>query len=75
MDDIGAVLDAVGSPRASLYGLSTSAISSLAAPGDVLVSRTVKDLVAGSGFAFEDRGERALKGVLGEWRLYAVVDG
>jgi hypothetical protein len=37
------------------------------------VSSTVKDLVAGSGFVFEDRGEHDLKGVPGTWRLYAVV--
>jgi len=43
-----------------------------AQPGEVLVSQTVKDLVAGSGFDFEDRGERELKGVPGSWRLYAV---
>jgi class 3 adenylate cyclase len=39
----------------------------------VLVSQTVRDLVAGSGIAFEDRGARELKGVPGEWRLYAVT--
>jgi class 3 adenylate cyclase len=49
-----------------------SRISSLAEPGEVLVSSTVKDLVAGSGIAFEDRGSHELKGVPGEWRLYAV---
>jgi hypothetical protein len=38
------------------------------------VSGTVKDLVAGSGFAFQARGEHELKGVPGSWRLYAVVD-
>jgi class 3 adenylate cyclase/pimeloyl-ACP methyl ester carboxylesterase len=43
-----------------------------AAPGEVLVSSTVKDLVAGSGLEFEDRGAHELKGVPGEWRLYAV---
>ena len=43
-----------------------------AAPGEVMVSRTVKDLVAGSGLAFEDRGERELKGLEGSWRLFAV---
>jgi class 3 adenylate cyclase len=48
-------------------------IASGAAPGEVLVSSTVKDLVAGSRLAFEDRGERELKGV-GAWRLYAVSD-
>jgi class 3 adenylate cyclase len=40
--------------------------------GDVLVSSTVKDLVAGSGIEFADRGARALKGIPGEWRLFAV---
>ncbi len=47
-------------------------ISALAAVGEVLVSQTVKDLVAGSGITFEDRGQAALKGVPGEWRLYSV---
>lgn len=48
-------------------------ISSLAAPGEVLVSSTVKDLVAGSGLQFEDRGEHQLKGIAEPWRLFAVV--
>jgi pimeloyl-ACP methyl ester carboxylesterase len=48
-------------------------IAAQAQPGEVLVSGTVKDLVAGSGLAFEDRGTRQLKGVPGEWRLYAVT--
>ena len=47
-------------------------IASLAEPGEVLVSRTVKDLVAGSGIEFDDRGTQELKGVPGEWRLFAV---
>jgi len=47
-------------------------VASLAAPGEVLVSNTVKDLVAGSGLTFEDRGAHVLKGVPGEWRLHAV---
>ncbi|HSC74454.1 MAG TPA: adenylate/guanylate cyclase domain-containing protein [Gaiellaceae bacterium] len=47
-------------------------VAAQAAPGEVLVSQTVKDLVAGSGIDFEDRGTRELKGVPGEWRLYAV---
>jgi class 3 adenylate cyclase len=50
-------------------------IAALAEPGEVLVSQTVKDLVAGSGLEFEERGEHELKGVPGSWRLYAVVDG
>ncbi len=50
-------------------------VSSVAAPGEVLASGTVKDLVAGSGLSFDDRGEHELKGVPGSWRLYAVADG
>jgi class 3 adenylate cyclase len=49
-------------------------VSALAAPGQVLVSQTVKDLVAGSGIAFEDHGVQELKGVPGEWRMYAVTN-
>jgi class 3 adenylate cyclase len=49
-------------------------VSAAAGAGEVLVSSTVKDLVAGSGIEFEDRGERELKGVPGSWRLYAVAD-
>lgn len=45
-------------------------VASHAAPGEVVVSNTVKDLVAGSGLQFEDRGVRPLKGVPGEWHLY-----
>ena len=47
-------------------------VAALAGPDEVLVSSTVKDLVAGSGLRFEDRGPHALKGVPGEWRLFAV---
>jgi class 3 adenylate cyclase len=47
----------------------------LAAPGEVLVSSTVKDLVSGSGSAFAERGVHVLKGVPGEWRLFAVANG
>jgi class 3 adenylate cyclase len=47
-------------------------VSSAAGPGEVLVSSTVHDLVVGSGIDFTDRGTHALKGVPGEWRLYAV---
>jgi class 3 adenylate cyclase len=46
-----------------------------ARPGEVLVSSTVRDLVAGSGLAFEERGIAELKGVPGEWRLYALSCG
>jgi class 3 adenylate cyclase len=47
-------------------------VSALAGPGQVLVSSTVKDLVAGSGIAFADRGSHVLKGVPDEWRVFAV---
>ena len=47
-------------------------VAAEAGPGEVLVSSTVRDLVAGSGIAFEERGERELKGI-GSWRLYSVV--
>jgi class 3 adenylate cyclase len=47
-------------------------VSALAGPGEVLVSGTVKDLVYGSGIEFADRGAHELKGVPGDWRLYAV---
>jgi pimeloyl-ACP methyl ester carboxylesterase len=47
-------------------------VASLAGPGEVLVSSTVKDLVAGSGIDFADRGLHELKGIPGEWRLYAA---
>jgi hypothetical protein len=48
-------------------------VSARAAAGEVLVSQTVKDLVTGSGIGFEDRGLADLKGVPGQWRLYAVT--
>jgi class 3 adenylate cyclase len=47
-------------------------IAALAATSEVLVSSTVKDLVAGSGLSFKDHGTKSLKGVPGEWRLYSV---
>jgi class 3 adenylate cyclase len=48
-------------------------VSALARPNDVLVSSTLRDLVIGSGLEFEDRGIHQLKGVPGEWRLFAVA--
>jgi class 3 adenylate cyclase len=113
-DDIRAVMDAAGSDRAALVGVSEGAlaiheamrevdlqvriglhagecevldgkvagiavsigarVSALAAAGQVLVSQTVKDLVAGSGITFDDQGVRELKGVPGQWRVYAVAN-
>jgi class 3 adenylate cyclase len=48
-------------------------VSARAGPGEILVSQTVHDLVAGSGITFEDRGTHELKGIPGDWRLYAVT--
>ena len=47
-------------------------IAALADAGEVLTSSTVKDLVAGSGLVFEDRGEQSLKGVPEPWRIFAA---
>jgi class 3 adenylate cyclase len=49
-------------------------VASLAEPGEVLVSQTVKELVAGAGLGFLDHGPRRLKGVPDEWRLFAARD-
>lgn len=48
-------------------------VGSLAQPGEILVSRTVTDLVAGSGITFAPRGEHELKGVPSVWGVYAVA--
>jgi class 3 adenylate cyclase len=61
-DDIGGVSVHIGARVAALAGA-----------GEVLVSRTVTDLVVGSGIQFEDRGDRELKGVPGSWRLFALA--
>ena len=45
-------------------------VAALADPGEILVSQTVRDLVAGSGLVFDERGAHVLKGVPGEWRLF-----
>jgi pimeloyl-ACP methyl ester carboxylesterase len=60
-DDVGGIAVHIGARVAALAG-----------PGEVLVSSTVKDLVAGSGLRFGDRGDQNLKGVPGEWRIFAV---
>jgi uncharacterized protein (TIGR00369 family) len=49
-------------------------IQGLAGAGEILVSSTVKDIVVGSSASFEDRGQHSLKGTLGEWRLFSLVD-
>jgi pimeloyl-ACP methyl ester carboxylesterase len=61
---------------AKLEGLAVhtgARVAALAGPSEVLVSRTVKDLVAGSGIEFESRGVHVLKGVPGEWQLFSVA--
>jgi class 3 adenylate cyclase/pimeloyl-ACP methyl ester carboxylesterase len=65
----------VGDKIAGIAVVTGARISSLAGAGEILVSSTVKDLVAGSGYSFVERGEHELKGVPGTWRLYAVADG
>jgi len=62
----------VGDKLAGLAVNVGARVSGAAGAGEVLVSQTVKDLVAGSDIVFEDRGKRELKGVPGEWRLFAV---
>ncbi len=49
-------------------------IGAMAGPGELLVSGTVRDLVAGSGLEFEDRGIHELRGVPGEWRVFAAIE-
>ena len=60
-DDLGGIAVHIG-----------ARVGSAAGAGEVLVSQTVRDLVVGSGIEFEDRGAQQLKGVPGEWRLFAV---
>jgi class 3 adenylate cyclase len=61
-DDIGGIAVHLG-----------ARVSALAGADDVLVSSTLRDLVIGSGLEFDDRGTHQLKGVPGEWRLFAVA--
>jgi class 3 adenylate cyclase len=61
-DDIGGIAVHIG-----------ARVSALAGANDVLVSSTLRDLVIGSGLEFEDRGAHELKGVPGDWRLFAVA--
>jgi class 3 adenylate cyclase len=64
----------VAKDRVSGIAVHTGArVSALARPGEVLASSTVRDLVAGSGITFDDRGVHDLKGVPGAWQLYAVT--
>ena len=60
-DDVGGIAVHIGARVAALAGA-----------GEVLVSSTVKDLVAGSGLRFETRGSKSLKGIPGEWQIFAA---
>src|SRR4029453_2415043 len=65
--------EVVGEKLAGISVVIGARIAALANAGEVLVSQTVRDLVAGSGFDFIDRGTHDLKGVPGDWRLYSVT--
>jgi class 3 adenylate cyclase len=66
-------VELLGGKPAGIAVHTGARLSGQAGSGEVLVSQTVKDLVAGSGIEFAERGEHELKGVPGRWRLYAVV--
>ncbi len=66
--------EAIGEDVGGLAVHIGARVGALAAPREVLVSNTVKDLVVGSGIDFADRGEHALKGVPGTWRLWAAQE-
>jgi class 3 adenylate cyclase len=61
-DDVGGIAVHIGARVAAAAG-----------PSEVVVSSTVKDIVAGAGITFEDRGEHSLKGVPGQWHLFSVT--
>jgi len=63
----------IGSSVAGIAVHLAARVAAIAASGEVLVSSTVRDLVAGSGLSFVDRGVHVLKGVPGEWRLFAAA--
>ncbi len=64
----------VGDDLAGLAVHIAARVGALAAPGEVLVSRTVADLLVGSGLPFEDHGRVELTGVPGMWELFTAVD-
>jgi pimeloyl-ACP methyl ester carboxylesterase len=67
-------VELVGSDIGGIAVHTGARVAGIAGPGEVLASSTVRDLVAGSGLEFVDRGSHELKGVPGEWRLYAVAN-
>src|SRR5687768_18558380 len=64
----------IGADVAGLAVHVASRVQSTADPGEILVSSTVRDLAAGSGLDFVDRGTRELKGLSGTWQLFAVTE-
>jgi choline dehydrogenase-like flavoprotein len=79
MDDYDVIIIGTGAGGGTLaHHLAPSGKKILllerADPGEVLVSRTVKDLVAGSGLYFIDRGTHALKGIPGNWQVLAATE-
>ena len=71
---VGRGIGGVGSVRLRPRDpIRATRVAALAGPGEVLVSSTVKDLVAGSGLRFNEHGTHSLKGVPGEWRLFTVA--
>jgi class 3 adenylate cyclase len=66
-------VELVGSDVRGIAVHIAARVAALAGAGEVLVSSTVRDLVAGSGLSFEDRGAHVLKGVPDEWRLFAAA--
>jgi class 3 adenylate cyclase len=67
--------EAVGDKMRGIAVHIGARVAALATSGEILLSGTVKDLVAGAGIRFEDRGRHVLKGIPGEWRLFAVTRG
>lgn len=63
----------LGNDLAGIAVHTGARVAGLAAPGEILVSQTVRDLVAGSGLTFENRGTHALKGIPNEWCLFRAT--
>ena len=66
-------MERIGDDIAGITVHIASRIAALAGSGEVLVSSTVRDLVAGSGLRFEDRGGHELRGIPGEWQILAAL--
>jgi hypothetical protein len=71
--DVRSVLLAVRVPALVIARAGNATFPALAGPGEILVSRTIRDLVAGAPIRLESRGSHQLKGVPGSWEVFAVV--